>query len=772
MSHSPPLSPMDNFTLGSPKVRASDAHGSNEFMSVHDLKASFSTASLEERMVKDAKLQEDALKVPMAADRLQILRPSDYTQKNWKNGLGATTEIAIQPPTANFHTDPFLWRLSATEITDSFNFSLFPSYEICLLLLPEEGVSKKGAYTTASLHHHDYEKPTPLKTLVPYSWLGEWPTSCKVTGTHPLRFLTFINNRLKTRVSYQVETIVLHSYQGKSSIASQDSSADSEEDDDPSSTNTMLMGNVTILHVITGSIKVSVDGGKTSHLLEENATLICERGDGNAPTDVTMTPLLKPTTPGASAFIQKGGLGFATSDADQGDATLLLIQVHFIQGPETPSRMKKEVSNLVLTDSSLPPMHGPAGANMPPRPTRTGSVIVFDDQPMWNVPKLLIRRDSDAETPSVLTGGASSNLQTKYFESAQHYRPPVFSDRFRSESEVPPPITKDRLVIEDFPAGQISTSWINMVKQGLSEWIRIPVIIARGVEPGPVIGITAVVHGNELNGVPCIHRVITDIDVSQLKGAVVAVPCVNVPGYLRFSREFSDGKDLNRYFPGTEQGTASSIYNHNFFTKIIKQFNFLIDLHTASFGRVNSYYVRADMNDPVSSVFAKLQQPQVILHNSGQDGTLRSAASSIGIKAITVEIGNPQLFQNQFVQWSYKGVMRILAYLNMFKSNISDLSSAGSPLTILCSRGFWMYTQTGGVLEVYPLVNSIVKKGDLIARIKNIFGNIVDEIFSTHSGVTIGRSSNPVAMAGDRILHLGIIKKEHEVLAAEAKENY
>jgi hypothetical protein len=87
------------------------------------------------------------------------------------------------------------------------------------------------------------------------------------------------------------------------------------------------------------------------------------------------------------------------------------------------------------------------------------------------------------------------------------------------------------------------------------------------------------------------------------------------------------------------------------------------------------------------------------------------------------------------VQWSYKGVMRILEYLHMFKSTIGDLSSAGSPLTILCSRGFWIYTKTGGVLEVYPSVNTVIRKGDLIARIKNIFGNIVDEIYCSHSGV-------------------------------------
>lgn len=148
-------------------------------------------------------------------------------------------------------------------------------------------------------------------------------------------------------------------------------------------------------------------------------------------------------------------------------------------------------------------------------------------------------------------------------------------------------------------------------------------------------------------------------------------------------------------------------------TKIVSKFGYLIDLHTASFGRVNSYYVRSDMNDPVAATLAKLQLPQIILHNSGQDGTLRSAAALLGIKSITVEIGNPQLFQNRYVQWSYLGVMRILSYLSMFTAE-SELSMA--PNMLLCSRGFWIYTRTGGVLEVYPNVNTLVRKGDLIAR--------------------------------------------------------
>jgi hypothetical protein len=192
----------------------------------------------------------------------------------------------------------------------------------------------------------------------------------------------------------------------------------------------MLMGNFTILYVIAGSIKVSLDGGKTSYLLEEQSTLICERRDGNAPTDVTMTPLLKPAIPGSAPFIQKGGIGLASSDLgnerhfklDENDATVLLIQVHL--SPEDKNKGKKENNLVISVPSPVIPVTHPSVSGMPPRPVRAGSVIVFDDQPMWNIPpsKLLMRRDStDIELQSAPLS-PTPNLQTKYFESAQHYR--------------------------------------------------------------------------------------------------------------------------------------------------------------------------------------------------------------------------------------------------------------------------------------------------------------------------------------------------------------
>ncbi|KAI9203897.1 uncharacterized protein BJ171DRAFT_582667 [Polychytrium aggregatum] len=712
--------------------------------------------------------QDEGLKVDLP--KVTVYKIDNAGTVPWKNGLGETLEVAIYPPKRQFEKDQFLWRLSLSTVRDNCSLSVLPGYDMALVLLPGEDYiahTKTPISAPAVLHHNDQETAFPLKPLVPYTYNGSWPTACHVKSS-PLKLLTFMANRKYTQVSVSLETICPHGL-SDDGICNENhnftptpqsrhrSSSRSRGSDDETAnpTSKILLGAFTIVYVISGGIKVKLDGDICERTILPGETLTCERHDESDPTGFAMTPLNKADLDEAKPRHFEGMLPVPGQDKPSRkghqDATVLIIQAD-IRRPRRDS---------ITSEPQRPPIH------------RKGSIIVFDDQPAWGFGK-----DLDSTHSISDLNEASSILPLMYWDSARHYRPPVFSARFQNESEVPPPTVRDSLAISEFPTGKISTLWINMVKQGLSEWLRVPVIIARGSEEGPVVGITAVVHGNELNGVPCIHRVITDIDVYKLKGTVVAVPCVNVPGYLRFTREFSDGKDLNRLFPGNENGTASQIYAHMLITKIINHFDFLIDLHTASFGRINSYYVRSDMNDPVSAIMAKLQQPQIILHNSGQDGTLRSAASSRGIKAITVEIGNPQLLQNQYVQWSYMGVMRILSYLNMFKSDGINANSAEGavipppPNTIICSRGFWIYTKTGGVLEVYPSVNTVVRKGDLIARIKNIFGNIVDEIYSPSHGVTIGRSSNPVAMAGDRILHLGVIKKDNEVLPTVAKENY
>jgi len=153
------------------------------------------------------------------------------------------------------------------------------------------------------------------------------------------------------------------------------------------------------------------------------------------------------------------------------------------------------------------------------------------------------------------------------------------------------------LEIEKVEKGTIKRFWLNLVTDGMGQPVQVPIIVARGLEGGKVLGLTAAVHGNELNGIPVIQRIFKEIDINQLKGTIVGVPVVNVPSLHRKKRRFIDGKDLNHIMPGKPNGTVSDVYAWRVMNRIVHQFDYLIDLHTASFGRINSYYVRADMTD-------------------------------------------------------------------------------------------------------------------------------------------------------------------------------
>ncbi len=304
----------------------------------------------------------------------------------------------------------------------------------------------------------------------------------------------------------------------------------------------------------------------------------------------------------------------------------------------------------------------------------------------------------------------------------------------------------------EFPRGTVTRARVSMVGNGLGGLISVPILVARGVEPGPTMGVTAALHGNELNGMRVIQNFMAEVDASQLKGTIIAVPVVNVPGYLMNTRLFNDGQDLNRVMPGKLGGTQAQVYAHRFMTRVVCHFEYLIDLHTASFGRINTLYVRADMTNPEAAWMARAQQPQILLHNTGADGTLRGAAMERGIHAITVEIGNPNRFQDSLISQGEIGVHNVIARLGMLPA--SELVTGHDP--VVCIRSYWMYTEVGGVLEVFPDLADRVAKGDRVARVTDIFGDTQAEYFAPEDGIVIGRSTHPVNQTGSRIIHLGI----------------
>lgn len=290
------------------------------------------------------------------------------------------------------------------------------------------------------------------------------------------------------------------------------------------------------------------------------------------------------------------------------------------------------------------------------------------------------------------------------------------------------------------------------MRDPLSTPICVPVMVARGSEDGPVFGITAAVHGNEVNGIPVIQRLFAELDPTALSGTVVGVPVVSAYAFLAATRTFFEGFDLNRIMPGAPQGNVGQVYSHRILDRLVKHFDYLVDVHTASFGRINSLYVRADLRDEQSRKMAFLQSPEIIVHNEAKDGTLRDAAMDMGIAAITVEVGDPLRFQRRMIRDSLHGVRAILHEYGFLPSTPAN-NEDETP--VVCSRSKWIYADNGGLLEVLPDLAEAVRAGDPIARLRNPFGDILATYEAPEDGVVVGKSTNPVCRTGSRILHLG-----------------
>ncbi len=282
--------------------------------------------------------------------------------------------------------------------------------------------------------------------------------------------------------------------------------------------------------------------------------------------------------------------------------------------------------------------------------------------------------------------------------------------------------------------------------------MTVPVIVRRATRPGPVVGITAAIHGNEINGVRVLHRLLEAVPASRLLcGTIVAVPVVNTPGFLVNRREFHDGADLNRTMPGRPGGTGAQQFAFQFLDRIANVFEYHIDLHTASFGRVNSLYARVNLENPATAELARLMHPEIIVHSPAGDSTLRGAIAARGVPSVTLEVGDPQALQYALIRKSRLGIQEILEHLEM----IPDLEDPEGRVPIECSTSYWMYTDAGGILDVYPELGSRFRAGDVIARMSDIWGSELRVYYAPEDGVVVGKSTNPVARPGSRILHIG-----------------
>jgi predicted deacylase len=278
-----------------------------------------------------------------------------------------------------------------------------------------------------------------------------------------------------------------------------------------------------------------------------------------------------------------------------------------------------------------------------------------------------------------------------------------------------------------------------------------PVLVVHGRSTGPVLCLTAAVHGDELNGIEMVRRVLHDLSPEALKGTVIGIPIVNIHGFRRGSRYLPDRRDLNRFFPGTPGGSSAARIAHSLFENIVRRCTALVDLHTGSFYRSNLPQVRADLTQPAVRVLAHGFGGMLVLNSEAAPGTLRRAATDAGIPAVILEAGEPLRMQPKQVEQGVAGLNRLLGSLGM--KGKFQLLAQPEPVYFF-SR--WVRSDHGGVLFSVVRLGQQIRSGDILGTVTDPITNEQNLIYAPVDGRVIGMAVNQVVMPGFAAFHLGM----------------
>jgi predicted deacylase len=275
--------------------------------------------------------------------------------------------------------------------------------------------------------------------------------------------------------------------------------------------------------------------------------------------------------------------------------------------------------------------------------------------------------------------------------------------------------------------------------------------VVHGKKDGPVVFVSAAVHGDEINGVEIIRRLLRVPQMKRLHGTLVAVPIVNVFGFHNRSRYLPDRRDLNRSFPGNETGSMASRLGHVFMSEIVQRSDLGIDLHTAAVHRDNLPQIRADISDPILEPLAKTFSAPVLLHSAPPLGSLRHAAAEVGVPVMVYEAGEALRFEELSIQIGLRGTLNVLRRLSMLPPSKRKPTK---PSAVLRSSN-WQRAPQSGILRAQTRLGAMVSKGETLGVVADPTGESEMAMPSPYDGVVIGRANLPLVFEGEALFHVG-----------------
>lgn len=283
--------------------------------------------------------------------------------------------------------------------------------------------------------------------------------------------------------------------------------------------------------------------------------------------------------------------------------------------------------------------------------------------------------------------------------------------------------------------------------------IEIPIFSYAAEIEGPTLLLMAGMHGDEINGVEIIRRIITQQLYKVKKGRVICVPVFNVFGFINFSREVPDGKDVNRSFPGTKNGSLASQFAYFLMQEVIPHIDYGIDFHTGGKQINNFPQVRAMLDDPTNKDLANAFAPPFIMNSPYRDKSLRKAAGMLGKSILVYEAGESLKLRKPAIDAGLEGMQRVMQHLAMIDEAPVPKTS---PVTI--SKSSWTRASRAGLHYAQARNGSFLKKGDIMGVISDPYGEYERKIKATHDCYILSVNNNPVVNRGDALFHTGIVE--------------